>query len=65
MPLEVLHFPLVLFGCRTRLERAQVAASTGAGILLSRIKPVLAGCKFTDHRGAPFWIDIRAISAPN
>jgi len=53
MPLEVLHFPLVLFGCRPRFERAQVAASTGAGVLLSRVKPVLAGCEFANHSCAP------------
>src|SRR3954471_15339968 len=49
MPLEILHFPLVLFGCGTGFERAQVAPSTGAGVLLSRVKPIFAGGKFANH----------------
>jgi hypothetical protein len=64
MPLEILHFPLVLFSRRTRFERTQVAASTGAGILLPRVKSVLAGRKFADHRCAPFSLDFLQLARP-
>jgi hypothetical protein len=65
MPLEILHFALVLFGCRTRFKRTQVAASTSAGVLLSRVKPILAGCKFTNHGCAPPVGDLVQFMRPN
>jgi hypothetical protein len=54
MPLEILHFSLVLFGRGTGFERAQIAAPTSAGVLLSRVKSIFARRKFADHRYAPF-----------
>jgi hypothetical protein len=54
VPLEILHFALVLFGGGTGFKRSQVSASARSGILFARVKPVLAGCQFTDHGGSPF-----------
>jgi hypothetical protein len=63
MPFEILHFPLMLLGRGPAFERPQVAASTGAGILLSRVQAILAGCQFPDH-GAHLRPDFGAIFAP-
>src|SRR5262249_3853969 len=53
MPLEILHGALVLFGGRTRFERAEIAPSTGLRIDLARIEPVLAGLQLADHGMLP------------
>ena len=49
MPLEELHGFLMLLRRGARLERAEVTALAGLGILFARIEPVLAGGKFADH----------------
>src|SRR6185437_1732098 len=50
VPLEILHFALVLLGRRARLERSEIAALAGVRIGLARIEPVLASFEFADHR---------------
>src|SRR4051812_32187764 len=50
MPLEVLHFPLVLFSGGAGTEGAQVAAFVGARVQFARVKAVLSGAKLADHR---------------
>src|SRR5215471_18632805 len=51
--LEVLNVALVLFRCRARLERAEVAPFARLRILFARVQPVPAGGEFSDH-GASF-----------
>lgn len=50
MPLEVLNFPLVFLGRVTGFEGAEVSPLAGYRIFLARIKPVLAGRQFTNHK---------------
>jgi hypothetical protein len=49
MPLEILHFTFVLLRRRARFEGAEIAATAGLRIKLSRIEPVLARFQFADH----------------
>ena len=49
MPLEILHFALVLFGLFHRRECAKIAALAGRGVLLSRIESIFTGFEFADH----------------
>ena len=65
MPLKILHFSLVLLGGRASFERTEIAAAACAGILLSRVKPVLAGCEFANHRKLLMLLASIAIHAPN
>ena len=60
MPLKILHFPLVLLGSGAGLKRSQIAAFARAATLFPRVKPVLAGRKFTDHR--QFLLSAKAIA---
>jgi hypothetical protein len=50
MPLEVLHFALMLLGGSPRMKGAEVAALAGSRIDFPRIEPKLSGRKFPDHR---------------
>src|SRR5204862_6476898 len=52
VPLEVLHFALVLLGLVARREGAEVAALAGLRIGLARVQAVLAGLELADHRRA-------------
>jgi hypothetical protein len=47
---EKLNLTFVTRGRRERIERAQVPPLSRAWIPLARIKPVLSGFKFSDHR---------------
>jgi hypothetical protein len=49
--LEELDLPLMLLGGRTRLERAQVPASTGLGIFPEGVEAVQTGGQLSNHRG--------------
>ena len=49
MALEVLHLALMLLGRLFRIKRAEIATLAGLGILLPRIKPILAGLESSDH----------------
>ena len=49
MTLEELDRPLVALGGRAGLERSQVAAATGARVLIPRVQPVLSRGQLTDH----------------
>ena len=49
MPLEILHFALVLLGGLARGKRAEVAPLAGARIGLARVEAVFAGGEFADH----------------
>jgi hypothetical protein len=47
--LEVLHGTLMALGGPARRERAQISPPPGPGIAFSRVEPILAGSKFSDH----------------
>jgi hypothetical protein len=49
MPLEKLHFSLMLFGGGSGVERAEVSPLSGSRIGLARVEAVSAGGKFSDH----------------
>ena len=49
MPLEELNGALVLFRSFPRFECAKVAAPSGLGVFLPRIKAIFAGYKFANH----------------
>jgi len=49
MPLKVLHLPLMFLGRGAGGEGAEIAALAGAGILLPRVKSILAGSEFANH----------------
>ncbi len=49
MPFEVLHLALVLLCFFERGKGTQVAALTGCGILLARIKAKLPGFELANH----------------
>jgi hypothetical protein len=53
LPLEKLYRPFVLFRRTARFESAQIAAFTGRGIFLARIKTVFPGCEFPNHDPIP------------
>jgi hypothetical protein len=44
VPFEVLDFAFVPFGGLSGFEGAQVAASSGLGVLFSRVKAKFTGC---------------------
>jgi hypothetical protein len=50
VPLEVLHFAFVVFGCSTRLERPEIASLACTRIKFSRVEAIVAGGEFTDHK---------------
>ena len=54
MPLEILHFALMLFGCRTRGKGAEVAALACLLVLLARVKAILTRFELADHDCPPF-----------
>jgi hypothetical protein len=49
MPLEVLHFALMLFSLGTGPEGPEIPTFTCVGILLAGIEAVPAGGQFSDH----------------
>src|SRR3569832_802834 len=49
MSFEILHFALVLFRRRARLEGAEIATFAGLRIHLAGVEPVFAGFEFADH----------------
>ena len=49
MPLEILHFPLMLLRRRAAVEGAEIAALAGLGIELAGVEAVFAGFEFADH----------------
>src|SRR2546423_22060 len=53
MPLEVLHFPLVLLRGVERVERAEVAALPRLRVLLPRVEAIAARLQLSDHRAPP------------
>jgi hypothetical protein len=53
VPLEELHFALMLFSGGSGVERAEIAAFSGSGIGFARVKAKSAGRKFSDHGVLP------------
>src|SRR4030095_7584203 len=52
--LEELDGLLVLLGCGAALERAEVLAAAGLGVLLQRVESVAAVLELANHLGLPF-----------
>src|SRR6185295_2699341 len=50
MPLEILDFAFVLFGRLAAVESAEIAASAGLRVRLSRVETVFARFELADHR---------------
>src|ERR1051326_4063399 len=49
MPLEVLYFAFVLFGCLASGKSAQILPFVGSGIFLSRVETIFTGFEFANH----------------
>jgi len=61
MPLEILHFTLVLLGCRTRGESAEIAALPGFFVLLAGVEAIFSRFEFANHGCSYFAMMARSI----
>ena len=53
VPFEIMDGPFVLRRRLARLEGAEVSPSSGSGIPLSRVQPILGGWELPNHYGSP------------